>query len=68
MEQMQQRIARALLRAHIALRSGGEAGATSVEYAIIASLIAAVIIGAVGLLGLATERNFRDLTDLTSAI
>jgi len=41
-----------------------ETGATAVEYAIIASLIAAVIIAAVYLLGQATEANFSSITDL----
>ncbi|MEY3360967.1 MAG: Flp/Fap pilin component [Actinomycetota bacterium] len=39
-------------------------GATAVEYAIIVSLIAAVIVVVVGLLGLATQDNFRSITDL----
>ncbi|MFM7060654.1 MAG: Flp family type IVb pilin [Actinomycetes bacterium] len=43
---------------------GPERGATSVEYAIIASLVAAVIVAVVILLGLATEENFSTITDL----
>jgi len=43
---------------------GGDRGATAVEYAIMASLIAAVIAGAVGALGLATFDLFDNARQL----
>lgn len=45
-------------------RLGGDRGATAVEYAIMASLIAAVIAGAVGALGLATFDLFDNARQL----
>ena len=51
-------------RRPLTLREEFEAGATAVEYAIIVSLIAGVIIVVVSLLGLATRDNFTVLTDL----
>jgi len=51
-------------RTHPAPVDRSEVGATAVEYAIIVSLIAGVIIVVVTLLGLATRENFTVLTDL----
>jgi Flp pilus assembly pilin Flp len=50
-------------RGQIEKAPSSEAGATAVEYAIMAALIAAVIIGAVMALGLTTEGLFADLID-----
>jgi Flp pilus assembly pilin Flp len=40
----------------------GESGATAVEYAIMLALIAAVIVGAVGLLGNATNSDLQKVS------
>lgn len=52
-----------LLRALLDLRMRAEDGATAVEYAIIVSLIAGVIIVVVALLGVKTGANFSKITD-----
>lgn len=53
-----------LLRALLDLRMRAEDGATAVEYAIIVSLIAGVIIVVVALLGVKTGANFSKITDV----
>ncbi len=44
-------------------RLGAERGATAVEYAIMLAFIAAVIVGAVALLGENTQRPFSDVCE-----
>lgn len=53
-----------LLRTLLDLRMRAEDGATAVEYAIIVSLIAGVIIVVVALLGVKTGANFSKITDV----
>lgn len=52
-----------LLRRLLDLHARSEAGASSVEYAIIIALIAGVIILAVTLVGVKTGANFSRITD-----
>lgn len=54
--------ARAVSRFASRIRSRGEGGATAVEYGLMVALIAAVVIGAVLLLGQESRRDFRCTT------
>ena len=40
-----------------------ESGATAIEYGLIAALIAAVIVGTVGLIGGKLDKTFQDIND-----